>query len=62
MPENKQHTEIAREAMEEMSNNVASSQQGSPNKNSLLYVPKGQKPRALRPDDDLNTLGKMAGL
>lgn len=62
MVENKQHTEIARQAMEEMQNNVAPAQQGSPNKSSLLHVPKGQMPKALKPDDDLNILGKMAGL
>lgn len=60
MQENKQHTEIARQAMEEMQNNVASSQQGSPNKSSLLHAPKGSMPKALKPDDDLNLLGGIA--
>lgn len=61
MPENKRYTEIAKQAMEEMQNNVAASQQGSPNKSLLLRVAKGEMPRALRPDDILNTLNKIAG-
>lgn len=60
MAENKQHTEIARQAMEEMAANVAPNQQGSPNNHRLLHIPKGQKATLLKPDDPLNGLSKMA--
>ena len=60
MAENKQHTEIAKQAMEEMSNNVAANQQGSPNNGRLLHIPNGGPVRLLKADDPLNALSKMA--